>query len=351
MRYLIRVAALVAAVGFLAAGGAYAGPNKTGYPNSIASAGNSITRAFNTDGFFKDAPANSWSTGDNDAVTSHYLRILAAAPAIEGRRYNDAVTGAKMGDLLAQVERANSQNVAYITILIGSNDVCTRSETSMTPVATFRQQFEAAMRTLSSESPRVRIFVASIPNIYRLWRIFKDNLLARTTWNLFDICQSLLDDPRSDDPEDVARRQRVRQRTFALNQQLLEVCELYIHCRFDGGAVHSFLFMTEDVSKRDYFHPSREGQRELAAITWTATFDFTDQIAPTSNATVSPSDKGNEVSLQATDNVGVSGIEFRLDGGPWQRYTSTLFLPAGSELRFRAVDVNGNTEETHVLAP
>jgi lysophospholipase L1-like esterase len=349
MRSPIRVAALVAALGLLAPPGAYAAPNKTGYPNSMASTGNSITRAFNTGGFFEDAPANSWSTGDNGAVNSHYLRILAAEPAIEGHRYNDAVSGAKMADLLPQVERANSQNVAYVTILIGANDVCTRVEASMTPVATFRQQFETAIQTLSSGSPRARIFVAGIPNIYRLWRIFKDNLLARTTWSLFDICQSLLDNPRSDDPEDIARRERVRERIIALNQQLLEVCELYIHCRFDGSVVYSFRFMAEDVSKRDYFHLSLEGQRELAAITWTASFDFKDQIAPTSTATLSPVDDGTEVSLQATDNVAVSGIEFRLDRGLWQRYQSTLLVPAGSEVRFRAVDVNGNTEETQVI--
>ena len=40
------------------------------YPNSIASTGDSITRAFNTGSVpFTDAPANSWSTGTNAKPT------------------------------------------------------------------------------------------------------------------------------------------------------------------------------------------------------------------------------------------------------------------------------------------
>jgi lysophospholipase L1-like esterase len=349
MRQTLRLGAIAVALGSIVSSGAVAGPNSVGYPTSMASTGDSITRAFNTGGYFKDAPDNSWSTGNNATVGSHYSRILAAQPAIEGRRYNDAVTGAKMSDLLDQVEEVNAQRVSYVTVFIGANDACTRSEASMTPVATFRGQFQAALETLSAGSPRARIFVASIPNVYRLWRILQDNLLARIAWRVLNICQSLLDDPRSDDADDVARRQRVRDRVVAFNQQLLEVCQLYIHCRFDYNAVFSFPFTADHVSKRDYFHLSLEGQRELAGITWTATFDFTDQIAPVSTATVTPGEGGFQVILQASDEAGVSGIEFRLNRGPWQRYTVPPLLTAGDELRFRAVDVNGNTETTHVL--
>src|SRR6059058_2275961 len=81
-----------------------------GYPSSIASAGDSITRAFNTCSFpFIDCPRNSWSTGSSSAVNSHYLRILAANPAISGRNFNDAKTGARMNALAGQVTTAVSQ--------------------------------------------------------------------------------------------------------------------------------------------------------------------------------------------------------------------------------------------------
>ena len=38
---------------------------------------------------------------------------------------------------------------------------------------------------------------------------------------------------------------------------------MYIHCRFDQNAVFSDPFQPEDVSRRDYFHPSL--QRATAA--------------------------------------------------------------------------------------
>jgi hypothetical protein len=34
--------------------------------------------------------------------------------------------------------------------------------------------------------------------------------------------------------------------------------------------VFSYRFERKDVSTRDYFHPSLEGQRVLAAVTWAA---------------------------------------------------------------------------------
>ena len=326
-------------------------PNLTGYPNSIGALGDSITRGYNTGTVpFTDAAGNSWSTGTRSSVESHYLRILDAAPAIFDRTFNNAVTGAKVADLDAQVEAVNEHAVAYVTILIGANDLCTRTVGRMTSVSTFRTEFENAMAMLSAGSPRARLHVVSIPNVYRLWVILHDKLFARTAWRTFDICQSLLEDPRSTDADDVARRRTVRERNIAFNEVLEEVCALYIHCRFDEAAVFSDPFTSDDVSKRDYFHPSIRGQTRLARVTWSASFDFTDQAPPVSTAVTILAEGGLMVTLEATDDVGVAGIEYRLDLGPWQRYTGPFLLPTGSNIRFRAVDVNGNTETTQVLA-
>ena len=326
-------------------------PNLTGYPNSIGALGDSITRGYNTGTVpFTDAPGNSWSTGTRSSIESHYLRIRDAAPAISDRAFNSAVTGAKMADLHAQVAAVNEQAVAYVTILIGANDLCTRTVGRMTSVSTFRTEFEHAIAMLSAGSPRARLYVASIPNVYRLWVILRDKLFARTAWRTFEICQSLLEDPRSIDADDVARRRAVRERAIAFNEVLDEVCARYIHCRFDEGAVFNDPFTSDDVSTRDYFHPSIRGQMRLARMTWSASFDFTDQAPPVSTAVTILAEGGLVVSLEATDDVGVAGIEYRLNLGPWQRYTGPFLLPAGSNIRFRAVDVNGNTEATQVLA-
>jgi lysophospholipase L1-like esterase len=71
------------------------------------------------------------------------------------------------------VSSATEQSVAYVTILIGANDLCTRTVAGMTSIHDFRSRFEQAMGTLSAGSPRARIYVVSIPNVYRLWAILK----------------------------------------------------------------------------------------------------------------------------------------------------------------------------------
>ena len=325
-------------------------PTLVGYPNSMASLGDSITRAFNTGALpFTDEERNSWATGTNEFVGSHYLRILGQEQSVLGRNDNEARSGARVDDLLTQVRAANEDAVSYVTILIGANDVCTSGVDSMTSVNAFRDAFGEAMRALSAGSPRTRIFVASIPDVYRLWALLKDSVWARLAWRVLHVCPSLLDDPGSTDADDMRRRRAVRRRTRELNEQLEEVCARYLHCRFDDGAVFADPFTPADVSSRDFFHPSIEGQERLSRVTWGATFDFSDRTPPTSTATITRSQAGTLVALEASDDVGVAGIEYRLDAGPFRRYANTLSVAVGSELRYRAVDVNGNVESTQVL--
>jgi lysophospholipase L1-like esterase len=240
-------------------------------PNSMAALGNSITRGFNSGPLaYQDNPTYSWSTGTNASVRSHYLRILEANPAILGKNFNDARSGAKMADLAGQAAVANAQHVDYITILMGGNDVCASSESAMTPVETFRAEFQTAMNSLAAGSPTAKLYVVSIPDVYHLWEILHTSPSARLVWRLFRICQSLLARPNSMDQEDVDRRARVRQRNIDFNQQLQEVCATFTNCRYDGGAVFSTPFNRSDVSTRDYFHPSAAGQAKLASVSWAA---------------------------------------------------------------------------------
>jgi lysophospholipase L1-like esterase len=339
--------ALVAVAALVAAGSAAADPAVVGYPSSMASTGDSITRAFNTCAFpYVDCPSNSWSTGSSTTVNGEYRRILVANAAISGRAYNDAVTGADMADLDGQVRNAVAQGAHYVTILMGANDVCGSSEAAMTPVATFRAQFTQAVSTLSAGLPNARIAVSSIPDVYNLWAIYKDSFSARFVWSVAGICQSMLANPGSTSQSDVDRRNRVRARNIAYNVQLADVCALYVHCRFDGNVVFSTPFVRSDVTTRDYFHPSVAGQARLASVSWGATFDFTDQVTPSSSATAAD----GAVTITATDNVGVRGIEYRLAAGGWTRYTGPVLLAPGEELTWRAVDVNGNAEATQAIS-
>ena len=243
------------------------------FPDSMASLGDSITRAVNPEPFLLgDQPQYSWSTGDNSTVQSHYYRILQQNSAISGNNYNDAVSGARMTELNGQAQTAVGQGVEYVTILMGANDVCTSSEATMTPVETFRSQLQQGLDTLTLGLPDARIFLASIPDIHGLWLILKDNALARFMWNTFSICQSLLANPTSTALADVERRDRVRQRNIDFNTQLAEVCAQYTACLFDYNAGFNTQFEPAHISTLDYFHPSIQGQTLAASVSWGATY-------------------------------------------------------------------------------
>ncbi len=322
-----------------------------GYPQHQAALGDSITRGFNADGNYDhlgDQVQYSWSTGTDPQVLSHYTRILSATGQITAT--NVAVSGNKVANLQSQVAALSGQPVDYVTILIGANDVCTSSEAAMTPVSTFHDTFYTATLLLSTQHPDARIFVASIPNIYRLWEILHTDQSALFVWDFASICQSMLANPNSMDQADVDRRARVQQRIVDFNAQLAAVCAEFIHCRFDDYTVYNDDFTAADVSTLDYYHPSIQGQDRLAQATYTATFDFTEQVAPTSTAVLTATASGADVALSAVDNVAVSGIEYRVAPAvAWTRYTTPLSLPSATTLIYRAVDVNGNIEAEQTL--
>jgi lysophospholipase L1-like esterase len=263
------IALALVLVALFASGGAAAA---TDLPSSMASVGDSITRAYNTcSSAYVDCPPNSWSTGTSVSVNGHYNRLLAVNPAIAGHNFNDAVSGAKMAGLNGQVTTVNARGVQYVTILMGGNDVCTSSESTMTSVADFTGQFQLAMSTLTSGSPNAKIFVASIPDVSNLYAVLKGNGSARFIWALFRICQSMLARPLSTAQSDVDRRARVNQRNIDFNTALATICLKYApNCKFDSNAVFNFQFKATDVSTRDYFHPSLSGQKRLACATWGA---------------------------------------------------------------------------------
>jgi lysophospholipase L1-like esterase len=342
-------AALIAALALAPA--AAADPARVGYPASLGALGDSITRAFDAGRLpFREAPSHSWSTGSDGGVRSIYSRLLERQPSIRGKNANVAQLGARAKDLAAQASRAVAAHPDLVTVLIGANDVCRSNLDSMTPVDRFRSEVDTAVQILAAGAPDARIQMLSVPDVYRLWAIYRGRFLARFAWDKLAFCPVLLDRPAANTAADAARRARVRERTIVLNRTLAEVCETYVHCRFDGNAIFNTPFVRSDVSNVDYFHPSSKGQAKLAAAAWAATFDFGDRSAPVSAAAVAPGETSSVVTLSAHDDAGVAGLEYRLDSAPYVRYVFPISLSPGQRLVYRAVDVNGNVEATHVLA-
>jgi lysophospholipase L1-like esterase len=263
-----RLAVLVLAGLSLTSVPALAGkPSGSGLPNSMAAIGDSITQAANLDGSNIGAsnPEHSWSTGydGGDIVVSHYERLLAKNRKINGKNYNDSVSGSRMNDAPGQAQQAVAQGVQYVTIEMGGNDVCTSDWTNMTSVSTYETYFRQTMDILTSGLPNVKVYVLSVPDVYQLWSLFDGEWYPEWIWSTFDVCQSMLDNANTE-----ADRQYVRQRNIDFNAVLATVCAQYTQCKFDGNAIFNYQFARSDVSGVDYFHPSMNGQKNIAQGSW-----------------------------------------------------------------------------------
>ena len=299
-RVVVALSALLISFALLA-GSAQA----TKVPRVMAALGDSITRAYNTagpgcpTGPALDCPQNSWATGTNPVVNSFRERLDAISPQ-PLTAYNDAVSGARAVNLLAQAQLAASQDPDLVLIEIGANDACATNP-GPTPTATFREQVRSALQVLVAANKQVYIQLMSIPDINQLRTIFTEppdqNALLR--WKLFNVCQGLLAEPLSTAQADEERREGFRAQVIAYNEALEEVCAEFKRCIWDDYAVFNSGFTTADVanvtntgglpikpfteipvfgpgnpnSTADYFHPSVSGQTRLAEAAWSTTFN------------------------------------------------------------------------------
>lgn len=235
-------------------------------PASMAAVGDSITRGFDACSVLSDCPEVSWATGSDKEVNSLAVRLLGASGAA-ARSWNYAVTGSLMDDLPAQMTKAAARKPALVTVMAGANDACRSSVAEMTSVADFRASFTQALRTLRTAAPKSQVYVASVPDLKRLWSQGRTNGMSKAVWKL-GLCQSMLADPDAVDSAATARRDEVRSRVEAYNSVLKEVCATDRLCRFDGGAVFDYDFGIRQLSPWDWFHPSRNGQARLAEIAY-----------------------------------------------------------------------------------
>ncbi|MPY62389.1 SGNH/GDSL hydrolase family protein [Streptomyces spongiae] len=235
-------------------------------PRSIAAVGDSITRGFDACSVLSDCPEVSWATGTDSSVKSLAVRLLGASGAAE-RSWNYAVSGARMADLPGQMTEAVAKRPELVTVMAGANDACRATTDAMTSVADFRASFEDAMRTLRKTSAKAQVYVTSVPDLKRLWSQGRTNPLGKQVWKL-GICPSMLGDPDALDAAATKRRDMVQDRVEAYNEVLKDVCAKDRYCRFDGGAVFEYRFGTRQLSKWDWFHPSRNGQARLAELAY-----------------------------------------------------------------------------------
>jgi lysophospholipase L1-like esterase len=371
-KLLCACAPLVALGALITATPAGATPAKVGPSTSLDALGDSITRGYDSQGTgcgtLADCPANSWATGTNVGVNSYYTRLKALNPSVllaqpvktSTTGGNDAVTGAKMGDLAGQAKNAvNAPNTPdQVMILMGANDVCTSTEASMTSVASFRASYKSGLETLSKGIPNARIDVSSIPNIFNLWSVLHTSGSAQLVWGLAKICQSMLAKPTSEAAADKERRAKVQIRNEEFNTVLSEVCAEFIHCQYDKGAAFAIKFAAGNVGTVDYFHPNTSGQAIAAESAWKNGPNFADLSTPTTTITPERApdsaegwyNKNVSVTLSASESeFAVAGTEYKINGQEgWTRYTAPIAVSGEGEttITARSVDVNGDIEES-----
>ncbi len=235
-------------------------------PDSLAAVGDSITRGFDACVVLSDCPEVSWATGTDARVNSLALRLMGA-PAIAERAWNYARSGAEVDDLPAQMAQAAAKKPDLVTVMVGSNDACADRTDLMTPVEDFRASFTASLRQLRRASPKSQVYVSSVPDLKRLWSTGRGNPLGRQIWKL-GICASMLGDADDVSVKAQQRRTQVQDRVVAYNEVLKDVCTKDARCRYDGGAVFDYRFSGDQLSRWDWFHPSRNGQERLAEIAY-----------------------------------------------------------------------------------
>ncbi|MEK8170599.1 SGNH/GDSL hydrolase family protein [Streptomyces sp. M19] len=212
-----------------------------------------------------DCPEASWSTGTEVDSLAERLLPANARSGAGARSWNYAKTGARMADLPGQISTAVAKKPQLVTVLMGANDACRDSVDQMTSPPTTAPTSPPRSRTCAPRCPARRCTSpASGPQAAVVPRAFEPDRTDRLEAG--DL-PSMLKDASSDDAASDKRRQQVADRVDAYNGILKDVCGKDALCRYDS-AVHDYRFTTDELSTWDWFHPSKEGQRRLAAMAY-----------------------------------------------------------------------------------
>ena len=287
------------------------GPLTFALPLNQFNVGDSIGAGEAADGTIGEAHHETvWTTGYNgsDSVNSFNERFESARPVdfhennvSRDTLYNHAVSGAQMGDFVAQAQQivaaatqTPSGNAGTVAMLLGNNDICAPSLAEMTAPALFEAQYRAGLDVLASGAGtrHAQIHVSGIPAIYWLWNAKRSVLWCRVFVWPFVPCQNLLDNPSDDcesgasreDPDNIypgdgldCRRRKEFHRLIrdTYNPILRDVLAEYRDSGQLPNARYTDIFDVRfdsvHVNDGDCFHPSTQGHALLAEKEWCRT--------------------------------------------------------------------------------
>ena len=241
--------------------------NRTPELDAIGVIGHSGATGANSNGDGQDVAANSWVTGDNPAVNSIYLRLLADHPELEGHHWNEAIDGSDVTSLLGQAKAVLAHDPVPDIVFIVSIDNDVRCDGSDEDTY---DDYEAAVTQvvdyLQGSAPGMRIFFTDVPlsvHDYDAVVLKKDGGEAHIS-DPGSPCNPIKDG--AVDPAGEAYQQQVYDGYYA---RLEHICTQRTDCATDHGMLQSKAFEAtpQDISG-DLNHFTVTGLAKEAAIVW-----------------------------------------------------------------------------------
>ena len=212
----------------------------------------------------RDARDQSWATGEDPAVDSIYLRMVANDSAHDGHVANTAAGGASASQLAAQAEAALEEVPAPALVIVQTVDNDIRCDgTDARNVAAFGEDVAAAMDVITTASPGSKIlFVSQRGRPAMLAQYFP--AAAEEPAPGEESCNFV-----NEDGEFVtANSAYLTSIIEAYEGEQARVCAEYPNCIDDGGAMTTFQDTEEDLAGGDGNHLTTQGQARTAALIW-----------------------------------------------------------------------------------
>lgn len=285
-------------------------------PMVMSVIGDSITRGFSADcecnvGFLctldcafggLEQTEHSWFDGTDSNPFSFYDRYIHFDLQILPN-HSAARSGARMrgGDdsFATQAARVLAQNPLpdFVSVLLGGNDLCSRDCTNPANCSSplysdseWREAIALGLDPLMDGLPAgATVYFGSVPRVHDLFDAGKakenSDIDCEDVWSVFGICEIVTHSGSLSGEFQADRLIAVGARQQRYNEILIEESEAYntnangknprgIRVATDyvdefTPSVGTYQFGPDDINGADCFHPSRQGQAEIAERMWT----------------------------------------------------------------------------------
>jgi lysophospholipase L1-like esterase len=224
----------------------------------VAALGDSVTAGV-ASVVLGENPRSNFSTGDDGTIWSHAAMLQQHLPHLHVRTINTAISGATSDDLIRQAQVAAAYVPDYATILIGVNDACSDNIQRAMDLQRYVHNVSMAAAILIRANPAVRIRLIPAPSLRQMHSISSQKLACRVKWSLSRSCRAFTSPPHV-----TSEKENFFRLVDAYNAALTNIANMYPGNVTVAWKVSMIQLNSQDISSIDCFHPSAEGQRKLA---------------------------------------------------------------------------------------